>query len=434
MSIDKHIEIEMIINSTFEKLRNINEFESYVCKKNIFERISEISSVILFLSEADISTHHDSKELTFEYMKLIKQELLSSSSNLHIGLFGGLSNVGISVVAANLKYGGYEKLLLTITNYIVNSTHVMLDDLEKNLTDTKITYFDLISGLSGVSCFLLNRTEFQLAKKCLVRILEYFVKLTGEYTLRQNVVPYYFIKSEHQLTEKDKMIYPDGCINFSLSHGISGILYTLSKAMKLGVVVDDQLSSIERIVRDILAFSYIDVNGCIQFSGRVSLDDYSNRIVDPHNSRASWCYGSPGIASVLHLAGEVLNNHEIERVAYNSILKLCEEPVGDMKLEFPLICHGFAGTLLAIQNMNNKKEDSKLKNMSETLLELLLGFYDVDVYSGYYNSIYTMGINGLVKEEKIDFSLLEGSLGIILTMNSMIKNEPKIWKQMMCLS
>lgn len=426
--------IEKIVSSTFIKLKNIQKFEKYTNKNNIFEKISEISSVIIFLSEADYINADEGKELTFEYLKLLKQVLEKYPYKLPICQFGGLSNIGLAVVAANKRYGGYEKFLLNITDYIIQECNIKLNEFEADLTNTKIRNFDFISGLAGVSNFLLSKVDYPEAKKCLIRILEYFVKLTDNFIHNDNVVPLYYIKVENQLTEDDKKLYPSGCVNFSLSHGISGILYSLSKTLKIGIIVEGHENTIRKIVNEIIDFSYIDQNGCVQFSGRVSLEEYLNHTKDIQNTRASWCYGSPGISSVLYLAGDVLDDDEIKEIAYQSILKICEGSTSDMRLDFPLICHGFAGVLAVTNFMNNKKNDIRLSNMSNTIRNMLIELHDERIYSGYYNSQFVKKNNEIEIDKKIDFSILEGSLGIILAIIHIQTRENLIWQQLIGLS
>ncbi len=64
-------------------------------------------------------------------------------------------------------------------------------------------------------------------------------------------------------------------------------------------------------------------------------------------SRSAWCYGSPGVARSLWLAGQALDRPDYRDLAVSAMEAVFRRPVPARMIDSPTFCHGVAG-LLAI--------------------------------------------------------------------------------------
>ncbi|PEK75223.1 lanthionine synthetase LanC family protein, partial [Bacillus pseudomycoides] len=78
-------------------------------------------------------------------------------------------------------------------------------------------------------------------------------------------------------------------------------------------------------------------------------------------SRAAWCYGTPGVARALYLAGKVTNNQEYIDVSIQTLDDLFNYQRHEWGLYSPTFCHGYAGLLhiLNLMYIDTKKEKFK---------------------------------------------------------------------------
>ena len=161
-----------------------------------------------------------------------------------------------------------------------------------------------------------KQEEYKLALK---EITEYFVYLFKNIDINDMKIPNYFISASNQANEFDSQIYPNGCFNFSLSHGIAGPLFILLKSKRYGILVEGIDDAIKNITYQICEYAYINDIGYYNFSGRISLENFINKKIDNSISRASWCYGTPGIAKVLFDANDVIKSKEVYKVVKSSL-------------------------------------------------------------------------------------------------------------------
>jgi hypothetical protein len=75
--------------------------------------------------------------------------------------------------------------------------------------------------------------------------------------------------------------------------------------------------------------------------------DLAGRRGEPSLSRSAWCYGDPGVAAALWLAGDALADAGACRMAVDAVEAVLRRPAEVRGLVAPTICHGVGG-LLAI--------------------------------------------------------------------------------------
>ena len=109
--------------------------------------------------------------------------------------------------------------------------------------------------------------------------------------------------------------FPEGNLNCGLAHGIPGPLAAMALAFESGVDVDGLAEAIERTAEWLVQHQTADDYGvnwptAVPWTpeGRVP----SERL---DASRAAWCYGTPGVARALWLAGRAIGASSLCRLA-----------------------------------------------------------------------------------------------------------------------
>jgi hypothetical protein len=67
----------------------------------------------------------------------------------------------------------------------------------------------------------------------------------------------------------------------------------------------------------------------------------------PGPRRPSWCYGTPGLARALQLAGIARHDRARQAGAENALARCISDPAQITQLSDPGLCHGWAGTVTA---------------------------------------------------------------------------------------
>ena len=139
-------------------------------------------------------------------------------------------------------------------------------------------------------------------------------------------------------------------------------------------------------------------------------------------NRASWCYGSPGIARAMYLGGKAVDDEDSIILSLKAIDGLTKMNINQWRLNSPTVCHGYAGLLAVMEamymdtgNINYIKCINKLEN-------ILLNFYKEDSIFGFMNidtKEVDNGVYKIIEEDKI--TLLQGSIGVILSLLAIVK-------------
>ena len=137
-----------------------------------------------------------------------------------------------------------------------------------------------------------------------------------------------------------------GAADTGTAHGIAGALALLSLATSAGRTVPGQTGAIKEAARWLLRFR----DPCSgTWPPYISGDDL-DRNAPPANApgrRDAWCYGTPGIATALILAGRALADRDLTCVGEDAMKTLGQRPADTWDVTGPTLCHGHAGVLQA---------------------------------------------------------------------------------------
>ncbi len=219
-----------------------------------------------------------------------------------LSLFGGLAGIGVAAGALAAGRDRYGRLLETLDAALVPRALRAAAELD-SVQGCPVGSFDLISGLTGVLVYLLDRRGAANIDATLDVVLGSVSRLVADDT-----EPRRWHTPAAVVAGPMGRSFPDGCHNCGLAHGIAGPAAALSIAALDGVHVEALPGA-------------IDAAAAWLSSHRVELatgPDWPNAVALPRPGsdpaaagrvpgRVAWCYGAAGAARALWLAGQALD-------------------------------------------------------------------------------------------------------------------------------
>lgn len=338
--------------------------------------------------------------------------------DMSLGMFGGIA--GLCFTTSFLAKGGmhYKRLQSTLDDLLFES--VMSATLGANLPQKGVRFvdYDVISGLAGIGAYLLLRDR-AISGAAVTKILEH-LQFLGTYEGGQLR---YFMPPESQPTEMHLRRNPCGATDCGLAHGVPGPLSFLALARYQGFGTPETDKTLRRLSAWTLAQRFDDDWG-MTWPASVPPDGKTGGFAW---SRAGWCYGSPGVASALWLAGSVLSDCEIQSLALSALHAVYNRPPGARGLTSPILCHGTAGLLQIVLRFLNRSEEEFLQKLASELTQQLLDSYDPTSTVGFHD----IDSSGSHVDNP---GLLEGAAGIALTLLAAANATEPAWDRMLLLS
>ncbi|MDE2365435.1 MAG: lanthionine synthetase C family protein [Betaproteobacteria bacterium] len=356
-----------------------------------------------------------------EYLNLAARGAETAGAQ-HLGLYSGLA--GLAFAAQSLSRNGsrYKKLLTSLDYSICGGV------LEPSAALTgrhgvAVSEFDLIIGLSGVAAYLLRRGYEPPMDVALQAILDSLVALTEE----TEGVPHWY--TPHRLLQGEGMAehYPEGNLNCGLAHGIPGPLAVMALGLEAGLPVEGLKEAVTRTARWLVRHRSGDSYG-VNWPTVVPYSADGN--VDPRqldSSRAGWCYGTPGVARSLWLAGRALGDKPLQQVAVEGMEAVYRRPVEERRIDSPTFCHGVAGLLQVTLRFAHDTGLPVFTDAATALTEQLLSSYDPERALGFC-SVEPGG--NLVDQP----GLLDGAPGVALVLLAASSDVEPAWDRLFLLS
>lgn len=195
--------------------------------------------------------------------------------------------------------------------------------------------YDLFYGLTGIGALLLRHRP---GSDVLAGILRYVVRLTKPRHHDGVELPGWWVAHD-----PDEILpTPGGHANFGMAHGAAGLLAFLALATLHGCVVDGQHQAIAMLTAwfDRWRQDHADGPWWPHWITRQELR--SGHPAQARPGRASWCYGTVGIARALQLAALVTGDRPGQHAAEDALAASLTDTQLDRITE-PGLCHGIAG-------------------------------------------------------------------------------------------
>ena len=335
----------------------------------------------------------------------VATEAAEARQDIPPSLFHGLAGLGF----ARLLIGGEAP----VDEELVRGAEAAVDRVAGVEEFVSEKDYDVVSGLAGIGAYLLSVPG---SSPALDRDLRALVRLGGA----DGLIPGWYTPP-HLLDEQARERSPQGCFNCGLAHGIPGPLALLALAHAQGVAVDGAATAIERIARWLIEQRLEDEWGTT-WPAVVPLEP-----VRPEPSRSAWCYGPPGVARSLWLAGNALGDPVLRDLAVEAMSAVYRRPIPERRIDSPTFCHGVAGLL---QITLRFAEDTGLPLFREEAAKLAVQLVDA------YDRGSLLGYSDLEPDGRsVDrASLVNGAAGVALVLLAASSPFEPAWDRMFLLS
>ncbi|MGI5229853.1 lanthionine synthetase C family protein [Actinoallomurus sp. CA-142502] len=323
-------------------------------------------------------------------------------------LFAGLPAVVFATRAAVTRPGDYASLLgraePAVRAAADERAREEIDRITAGRPGTAFAAYDVVQGLTGLGRLLLGTGHAEPA-------VRYLIALTEPVEVDGARVPGWWVPHAPLRNTPDG----EGHFNLGLAHGVAGPLALLAIAHRDGLRLPGQEAAIERIVTWLLEWlhegSWPSVVG---FHRQLRGPDGSTR-----PDRPSWCYGAPGIARVLQLAGLALDRPSWRETAASVLRRALARPWDEWDMIDAGLCHGWAGMLHMTRLMAADDGADDLHEAVDGLARRVVGCFDPEAPFGFR---YAAGAGAAVAPDRAGF--LEGAAGIALALHGYANDGP----------
>lgn len=260
--------------------------------------------------------------------------------------------------------------------------------------------YDLINGLVGLGIYALEGLPRPTARTCLERIVERL----GTRARNEPEGAAWFSPPE-SLPEHQRNDQPEGLYNLGASHGVGGIVALLGAASQAGI--DGARPLLDRAMAWLLERRQPAGSECAFFHFYVPG-------TETRGSRLAWCYGDPGLAAALLVAGRGAGEPAWERIALEVARGAAARSEESARVQDAGLCHGAAGVAHIFHRMYCTTGDEALAEAARTWYERTLRFRVPGTGFGGFRS-WTTGANDAL-DWRDDPGFLEGSAGIGLAL------------------
>ncbi|MDX8365447.1 lanthionine synthetase C family protein [Cytobacillus sp. IB215665] len=416
---------------------SVDNVESIISKElNIYLGLGlsgGMAGYCLLFGELDRFSPDDGWDLIgHQYMVQIQQKVQEQGIST-FSLYSGLAGVGMAAFALSRQGTRYTSLITTVHNHIVANLPSFIKYLTNKLNqnDIKMNDYDAIEGAAGLGRYLLLYKEKPDIKEALEKVIQYVIRLSEFKEVNGKIVPGWHIRSENLFLASEREKFKNGNFNVGLAHGIPGPLAFLVLAKKEGIEVKGQVEAIERIVNWLLEWQREDEFGPI-WPLTVSWEELIDGKLSKNNTyhREAWCYGSPGVARTIWLAGDVLERKSWKELAIESFKATFSRPMNQWHINTPNFCHGYIGLLQIAHRMYLDTRNNEILEGRNRLIDLVLDMYNPEFPFGYYDIRPWEGEETLIHNP----GLLEGATGSALVLLSLINQNNSNWDSMFLIS
>lgn len=340
------------------------------------------------------------------------------------GVFGGIIGVGYAVWFLSKSGERYQNLSKSIDALIIDAADSKLSDTSNFREGRFSSDFDAISGLAGICGLLLLRQETSIFDIKLQAVIDRLAELVTN----DDGIPRLRVTEEKAVGSLTRH-FVDGFVDCGLSHGLPGPVAALSLSILHGyhnTLVETCLYSSVQWLLD----QRTNDNWGANWPAAVSLASLQSRTFDSSlvsrqkPTKTAWCYGAPGIANTLWLAGAALKDTSLKSYAVDVMESALAKPIGKRYINsYGTFCHGVSGLLHIVHHFYLRTGSHLFKQHATLLLEQTLTHYSDSSVSGFERVDY----NGSSSQ---DFGILDGAAGVALVLLTLTFPEQQNWTRM----
>lgn len=262
--------------------------------------------------------------------------------------------------------------------------------------------FDLVTGKVGVGVYCLTRLPGELPKRCLETIV-----VALERRARRSGAGASWHTSPEMLPAFRREEFPSGFQDLGPAHGAAGVIAFLGAVLDAGISREVTAALLEDAVRWILA-QRMEELGCWAFPTRI----VEGKSALP--ARNAWCYGNPGMAMALSIAGESARRPDWVRSAHEMAASAAERPLEETGVVDAGLCHGAVGQGHMYQRLYASTGDERFLRAARAWVAHALSLRTPESSSGGFRAIRVDASGSRFHADEA--GLVEGSAGIGLAL------------------
>ncbi|WP_242678249.1 lanthionine synthetase C family protein [Neochlamydia sp. AcF84] len=358
------------------------------------------------------------EDIVHPYVLKIKESIETKGIS-DLSLFSGASGICFALQQATLEGNRYQRMLHSLNNFMLERIEKFyLEPLKTKLAHNQSVpshLYDVVQGLAGVGRYVLENLSLPHFYELAQSITKVFISLTHPLSVEGHHVPGWHLSSTDILNAHNDFC-KKGNFNLGLAHGIPGVLSFFAIASLRGINIEGQADAMRQIALWLRKKSFIRQE-MIQWSHSISFEDeIQEKIGFNKPSKDAWCYGVPGIARALFLAGKALKDEELKSFAATAFRGIFQRKREEWQLLGPMLCHGISGLLLITHTMAQEEGCGDLFSKVNELKQILFSSYDPEAPFG-FKDIEFCSQGGQAEVSKAGF--LEGTTGVLLTLLSL---------------
>ena len=358
-----------------EQLKRYAEQPNY----DLLTLSSGLPGLILLSSElTSLTSERKYSVRTGKYVNfLVKQ--MRNYGVLSDSLFSGVSGIGISILHLVEEHPEYH-----------------------NLLKISPTDYDIIEGVSGILVYLLSQEQDENDY-----IINRIINFLSEFSLKNSTLTGFYVESKNQMSKTESKLYPLGCLNFGLAHGLAGVGIMLSYSKLKGYSNEKSIAAIKKIIM------LYEKHELKNYMWKEGLSDIELKKTEKSNLqyefiRDAWCYGSPGISLLYLYSSLALEDKKLKSKACNILKASIRRSNG---LEQSILCHGFSGAIEICLFFKKIYKTTDFDDCIKSLKEKLISDFREDMTYGFNTTAEFENI-----KTKDNLGYLDGIIGILLTM------------------
>lgn len=276
----------------------------------------------------------------------------------HPGLYHGSSSIALIVSSLAQRDEQYQGANLLLWKQFCQ--HLLSWNWKDPFLHSQEN-FEVIGGAAGILRVLLTHIDNSFAQDAFERLLHYllWVSETSER---------WYHRAEH-LSQPARNRYPDGYLDLGMAHGLAGPLASLAIAASHGWALAGTHNAITRWA-SWLVEQHLDTEWGYDWPAVIPAT-LSAQECPP--ARTAWCYGTPGIARALLLAGRALADEQLCHIAYEALASALRR---QKKCDEPQLCHGKAGLLLICLRFE-QEASTEHAWLQEAIAQITAQLYDL---------------------------------------------------------
>jgi hypothetical protein len=277
--------------------------------------------------------------------------------------------------------------------------------------------FDLMFGVTGLGVYALERWPRAGAVHCAALVVDH---LAARARLDEHGA--YWWTSPSLLAGRKRERHPTGGVDLGVAHGIAGVIAFLARARALGIGGSNADSILEAAVAWLLAHA-VDTESGPTIPGFVGEGD------EPGPARSAWCYGDPGVAAALLIAGREARQPAWREVATELALRAAERPPAAARVADAGFCHGSAGLAHVFNRMHQMTGESRLAEAALFWLEQTLDWCETAW------DVRAPGVvAGAVQRPWNGLGVVQGAAGVGLVLLAASTPVEPVWDRMFLVS